>query len=587
MKVFKWIRGKFTGILEAARRYPLTVGLLVILAAANAFAINDQFENYRNYITTLIVGACLGLVGQQVYERFFTRKRYRLLLLGGAFLLMLGYYWGIVRPATSASELSSKTSIAFLALLFVFIWIPTIRHRIHFNNSFMAAFKGLFTTILFTIIIIAGISAIIMAVDLLLFSVDYSTIPHMINVTLTLFAPIFFLSFIPLYQGGKGKEEKVKQATDVPKNLSVLLSYVIIPITVVYTFILVLYILLNIGGDLWTESLLESLLISFAITVLIVYVLASNIENKMTYYFQKIFPKILVPIVIFQTIASVMMIEEEGLTHGRYYVIMFGFFATIIGIIFSFFSKKIGLIAPILIIFAWISIVPPTDAFTISRVNHVNRLDQLLINHDMRANESIIADVEIPVKDQVEITNLVRYLDRMGYAEDVVWLPNNLFYSNRFEETFGFEPRDGIDQPERTERYFAYLEWNPSDSLSISQYDWMLHQQIDRDNEEQIEIQLSDQSGNSYTILREQENEFFWYRLKNSEEELLIEFDGEQLFDTIFDRNGSGQNRQTLSINDATIVHENEDVRMKFLIESISMHNDTYDAEFSIFIEFK
>nr|WP_272506090.1 DUF4153 domain-containing protein [Natronobacillus azotifigens] len=451
----------------------------------------------------------------------------------------------------------------------------------------MAAFKGLFTTILFTIIIIAGISAIIMAVDLLLFSVDYSTIPHMINVTLTLFAPIFFLSFIPLYQGGKGKEEKVKQATDVPKNLSVLLSYVIIPITVVYTFILVLYILLNIGGDLWTESLLESLLISFAITVLIVYVLASNIENKMTYYFQKIFPKILVPIVIFQTIASVMMIEEEGLTHGRYYVIMFGFFATIIGIIFSFFSKKIGLIAPILIIFAWISIVPPTDAFTISRVNHVNRLDQLLINHDMRANESIIADVEIPVKDQVEITNLVRYLDRMGYAEDVVWLPNNLFYSNRFEETFGFEPRDGIDQPERTERYFAYLEWNPSDSLSISQYDWMLHQQIDRDNEEQIEIQLSDQSGNSYTILREQENEFFWYRLKNSEEELLIEFDGEQLFDTIFDRNGSGQNRQTLSINDATIVHENEDVRMKFLIESISMHNDTYDAEFSIFIEFK
>lgn len=586
MKVFKWIQGKFTGILEAARRYPLTVALLVILAAVNAFAINDQFENYRNYITALIVGACLGLVGQQVYERFFIGKRNRLLLLGGAFLLMLGYYWCIVLPATSASELSSKTSVAFLALLFAFIWIPTIRHSIHFSKSFMVAFKALVTTILFTIIIIAGISAIIMAVDLLLFSVDYSTIPHMINVTLTLFAPIFFLSFIPLYQGGED-EEKVKQATDVPKNLSVLFSYVIIPITVVYTFILVLYILLNIGGDLWTENLLESLLISYAITVLIVYVLASNIENKMTYYFQKIFPKILVPIVIFQTIASVMMIEEEGLTHGRYYVIMFGVFATIIGIIFSFFSKKIGLIAPILIIFAWISIVPPTDAFTISRVNHVNRLDQILINHDMRANESIIADLEISVEDQVEITNLVRYLDRMGYAEDVEWLPNNLFYSNRFEETFGFAPRDGIDQPERTESYFAYLEWSQSDSLSISRYDLMLHQQIDRDEEEQIEIQISDQSGNNYILLREKENEFFWYRLKNSGEEIVIEFDGEQLFDHVFDQNGYGQNRQTLSINNATIVHENEEARMKFLIESISMHNDTYDAEFSIFIEFK
>ena len=69
-----------------------------------------------------------------------------------------------------------------------------------------------------------------------------------------------------------------------------------------------------------------------------------------------------------------------GVTHGRYYVILFGIFATIAGLIFSFLPiKKNGIIVAVLIVFSAISIIPPIDAFTVSRVNQINLLEKTLL----------------------------------------------------------------------------------------------------------------------------------------------------------------------------------------------------------------
>src|SRR5699024_12270878 len=138
--------------------------------------------------------------------------------------------------------------------------------------------------------------------------------------------------------------------------LPILISYVIIPLSMVYTVILLIYVLLNITGDFWKDNLLDPMLISYAVIVILVFFLASSLDNALVTFFKNIFPKILIPIVLFQTIASFLKIEDTGVTYGRYYVIMFGLFALISGVVFSFFSmKKHGWIALSLIIFAIIS----------------------------------------------------------------------------------------------------------------------------------------------------------------------------------------------------------------------------------------
>ncbi|MFK4998428.1 hypothetical protein ACI2OX_17190 [Bacillus sp. N9] len=78
---------KFTnqakGLSQAVDRYPLTMLFLFATLVINATAINDDGGDYSKYIFTFIIGAFISAVGQHVYERFFTKRSERLLLMGG------------------------------------------------------------------------------------------------------------------------------------------------------------------------------------------------------------------------------------------------------------------------------------------------------------------------------------------------------------------------------------------------------------------------------------------------------------------------------------------------------------------------
>ena len=91
---------------------------------------------------------------------------------------------------------------------------------------------------------------------------------------------------------------------------------------------------------------MEPLLVSYSITVITVYLLASVIDSKTTKYFRMVFPKVLIPVVLFQTVSSILKIGELGITSGRYYVIMFGIFATISAVIFSIWPNKRTILLP-------------------------------------------------------------------------------------------------------------------------------------------------------------------------------------------------------------------------------------------------
>ena len=198
-------------------------------------------------------------------------------------------------------------------------------------------------------------------------------------------------------------------------------------------------------GDFWKDNLLEPILIIYSIGIILVYLLASRIENKFSKYFKLSIPKILIPVVLFQTLASILKIQEVGITYGRYYVILFGIFATIAGILFCFISvKKNGIIAPILIGLSVISILPPVDAFTISRANQASRLKQVLIKNEMLQEGRIIPNENISTEDKDIIVSTVQYLESSDDVNKIAWLSS--YNPNDFEKTFGFS--NTIDIPQ-------------------------------------------------------------------------------------------------------------------------------------------
>lgn len=341
MRWLKNLKESLAGLTEAIARFPLTTLFLLAAAVVNSYGISSD-KDMSVYLLTFVVGAFLGAAFQVAYERYFSKFTARLALMVAVALLTMGYYLIIKQASTMSMEIEIRTAVALFALLIAFIWIPVLRSEISFNKSFMITFKSLFNSLFFSAVIFGGLAIILSAFDLLISDISSNAYLHTANIVFVIFAPMYFLSLIPVFPGAstagekESRLEKIEKAGFIPKFLEILISYILIPLIAVFTLILVFYILKNIGGEFWTDNLLEPMLVTYAITVILVYILASEIDNKFTVFFRKVFPKVLVPIVIFQIAASVLSLADTGVTHTRYFVIIFGIFAAIAGVLLSF-----------------------------------------------------------------------------------------------------------------------------------------------------------------------------------------------------------------------------------------------------------
>lgn len=485
MKWTNFFKGRVQNLTDAISRFLLSVLFLVIATSLVSLNIQSQEFDHYELVIASFVGALAAAVAQMVFERFFFhREKLRWAVLSPAILLAIIYYFTLNSESDVFSfEAVIRTTVLSFALFIAFIWIPSIRNWLSFSDSFTAAFKALFTTILFSSVLIIGIMAILSAINILLLTVDYRVFAHAANIVASLFAPIFFLSDIPRYvvsmESDVRKEKlspEIETAISVPKMLEVLLSYIIIPITMVFTVILALYIVMNIGRDFWVDNLLEPMLVSYAVVVILVMLLIGRLEKKVVTNFRWVFPKILFFIVLLQTIASIVQIGEKGLTIGRYYVILFGLFAIIASVIFSIWPKqKNGLVAVVWIVFSIISIVPPVDAFTVSKNGQITFLRSVLNDNEMLAQNTVVPKNDIPENEQRKIIDTVNDLESNGFLEEVDFLPEDFQSSVDFEETFGFDQYGTV-----TEAFnYYYFEWDNDTVLDVSKYQTMSKIQVD------------------------------------------------------------------------------------------------------------
>lgn len=597
MKKINRVKNTLKGLTDAITRFPLTTAFLLGAAVINAIAISTD-DDYSKYLLTLVVGAFLGAAAQVAYERFYYKSFSRIVLNGAAALLTLGYYL-IIMPAPELSmEIGVRTSVALFALLIAFIWIPAIKSKISFNECFMVAFKGFFIALFFAGILFAGTSLIIAATNELLFTIDSEAYSHAANIIFILFAPIYFLSLIPVYYGKRDqyeeaeslelKEDRINKMANCPKYLEILISYIIIPLATVFTLILTVYIVINIGSEFWTDNLLEPMIVSYSITVILVYILASNLENRFAVFFRKIFPKVLVPIVVFQTIASIMRVQDVGITYSRYYVIIFGIFATISGVLFSFLPvRKNGIIAAILIVLSAISIIPPVDAFTVSKNNQIAIYRNILLKNNMLENNSIKPNAAVSSDDKKRLVGALQYLNRMDYTGQIPYLPSNFNYYSDFERTFGFTPyEDNVEAPK-----FVYLRLEHDGLIDISGHDAMARASIhisDMDKNDELIGRLTSK-GKSYTLKKQVIDQDCIISLADETDYILISFSTKEIFDKYKDSPSS--TKGSITLEEATFSTENERAKLTIIIETLNMEttskSEYYAADIYTFVKIK
>ena len=578
MKLIEKLKGNLMVLNGAVRRFSLAIIFLIGSVIVNGIAI-ESIDNliYSKLLATFLVGAFLAASVQMAYERFLKGRISRWVLYLLVILASALYFLSISSASDFNLIILVRTALIMAVLLVAFIWIPSIRKELSFNETFIVAFKAFFVSIFYGLVMFLGISLILGATDILLFQVYEPLYGHVAGIVFILFFPMNFLSMIPRYhEDDKGK---IIAAASIPRFLEILLSYIIIPLISVFTVILLIYIVINLGGRFWSENLLEPMLVAYSIVVIIVSILSMNLTNRFTETFKKIFPKVLIPLVLFQVIASVLKIGDMGLTHGRYYVILYGVFAVVAGVVFSFFNKsKTGVIALVFIVFSTLSIIPPVDAFTVSRINQESTLEKVLLRNDMLVDDRIVPKENIKEQDKIIITNTANYLWRMEYSKGISWLGAGFDYYSNFEKVFGFETFESYVSED------VYYDYNrkANEAFSIEGYDFMTKMMIyvNENDKSFNESHVASFKGVEYTLEFDIDGKDYSLYVKDGSDKEIIVFDVGRIIDELKDE---GSSERFLSTEDSTFLMENDEAAIKIIVNHLDSYKDSRSEAFSNF----
>lgn len=585
MKITK-LWNRVQGLSDAVTRYPLTVAFLLGAAILNAWDIEQVGNASHKFFLTCIVGSFLATLAQSIYERFCERRVMRYPLYAGAVVLTGIYGWTVRNVEALGIEITLRTYIAILAIYLGIILVPSIKDRLGFNERFFIHFKAFFIALFFSFVLFGGLSLIIGAINQLLFPVDSNLYSHIANVVFVLFAPIYYMSLFP-GMSGTDEEEQADNMAECPRFLEILLSYIVIPLTAIFTVILVLYIVRNIMGSFWKDNLLEPMMVSYSITVFVVYLLVSRLTNPFARYFRMILPKVLVPIVVFQTIASIRKIGELGLIHTRYLVILYGIFAIVAGILLSVVPvRKNGILAALLIGFSVLSITPPIDAFTLSRNSQIGLLERTLDENGMRKEGKILQNTELSDLAKEKIVRSVQYILRMEYEDYVPWLPVDQYRNLDYKKTFGFQEYD-VNIPEGK---YVNLEWNRALPVDIEGYEalFFTNAYISGQTEKNFVVGSFTKGDHTYQVLRSVTREDASIFVRDEDNAVLGSFSFQPVF-AKFEQ--MTVEKGTLSPEEMTFVTENERVKLAIVLQYLNMNRESeniyYGADVLVLVQIK
>ncbi len=192
MSLIKKTITRLQSFYHAIQRFILSIVFLVFAEIFNAINIQSETDDYEKFILTMIAGAFFSLLARVIHERFLTGTPAKYLLLFASIILTGIYYWLVIPSGNIDTETITRTSVLFFAILIAFLWVPVIKKKFSFNESFMAFFKSFFVSLFFSAVLWGGVSLILAAINELLFTIDQNAFSHTSGVIFLLFSSCLF-----------------------------------------------------------------------------------------------------------------------------------------------------------------------------------------------------------------------------------------------------------------------------------------------------------------------------------------------------------------------------------------------------------
>ena len=491
---------------ETITRFPMTIVFLASLSTVMFLIIEDysslDIDLLSRYMFAGIFGAFLATTVRFMMERYENLKN-SFLFYGLTILLTTGYFYFMTDDKVDNKMLIHLLVISF-ALFAAYLYLPSSKNALNFGNVALAHFKSAFTAILYGIVLYVGIAAIIGAIDILLYDVDYKSYAHAANIIFIFFTPLYYLSLLPKFNSRDENDDAKKEISfTYPRFLDILVSYITIPLITAFTAVLIIYFIKILATGVWPVGQVGPMVLGYSAAGYFIYILSSNLNNKFSVLYRKLFPLILIPLVVMQIVSSYIRIDAYGITESRYYVVLFGIFSIVCALVLIFDKKKNpNTIVLLSAVFALMSIIPPVDAFTVSKNSQERRLTEILNRNKMIVDGEIVKKTDLSTDDMFEITNISNYMYGMGYLDDMDWFPDKYadnYYGN-FKNIYGFEPYYDREFPGQEDTLYLNAMLDENEKINIENYDLFFKIYIHNKREPDEDIGEFSLKGKNYVI---------------------------------------------------------------------------------------
>ncbi|MFZ1977011.1 MAG: DUF4153 domain-containing protein [Bacteroidota bacterium] len=461
---------------DTYKRFPFTI-LSAAAGTASAIIIvqNEMHASYGirwlyNAAAIAFLGISFFIALQLIAEnKKWSFSRALIVKLCALFLLIV-YYLLLPRDIFESASIHVIRYFLFIIAAHMFVAFAAFmeRGRIaafwEFNKTLFLRFvtAALYTTVLYT-----GMAVALLAVNQL-FAVEIRGERYFQLWWLLagLFNTWFFLSGIP--RGANASDTDV----NYPKGLKVFTQYVMIPLVAVYLCILYAYMGKIIIQWDWPKGWVGYLVLGFSTTgifsLLLIHPIKDRRENAWMSAAWRWFYVFVLPLTALLLLAVWRRISDYGITELRYFIIVLGLWLAAISLYFLLSkTKSIKLIPLSLCAIALLVSFGPWGAFSISKNNQMQRLEQILTKNNLLMNgKAHKAKNEIPFADVKRISALTRYLTKTHGVE--VLQP---WFAERIDTVCANHSRNGWynrnDNPRRIAQLLGvpYVDvWEGSDS---------------------------------------------------------------------------------------------------------------------------
>ncbi|KAF1084219.1 hypothetical protein SPSYN_02623 [Sporotomaculum syntrophicum] len=389
-----------------------------------AFALGSIFslaaitgaQSRYNKSGALLLANLLGLVAAAV--TFLT-----LYLFGGTDPAQTEYRY-ILLSGLAASRVSVAILISFIAFISLAAY-PKDQSDI--ARSLFMTIKAFFIALLYGTVLMSGVSGVAGAIEALLYQGMSEKVYLYIGTIAGFLAFTIFIGYFPDFRKGQFDEHR-QAAQKQPRFVKILCEYILIPIVLALTVVLLLWAVKTILSGMRVSFIqLSSIATAYTFSGILLHVLVTHYETWLSKFYRRFYPIAALVILAFEAWALLTQLQKVSLQIDSYSFIIIWIIALASAVLLFFWQAKAHLpIAVLTCIMAVISVLPVVGYHALPVTAQVNRLETLLVNQGMLKDNQLIPAAEKPEAAVREsITDAVNYL---AYAEDTklpVWLIEN------------------------------------------------------------------------------------------------------------------------------------------------------------------